>query len=620
MERKNLNYKIRGRIGSESLKKIGKRIPLKVYAIQNRMVLGSGPVKDDGEFEIRYNLFAKNNEASGVDLVFGPDLPRDQVLKIRLPRKFISASNFKKQENLYVYELPIVELSEVFLQPLFIFNFKHEMTYVGFVYTCLPLTTLNSGQESCMNPLALSSVDEIAFARISTASKLIVEDIEIDITGRFTYTDVWYDMFFYIYPMTSQVTLEIYQKTDQGDHSLYKNSRQFVDNVPQFIYLDRGKTEIIHRPPEPTLAQGSFFGFDRIGNIPTACIYEQKPATKPPPPSNDFIGYVDSIPGDIPNVQLGDADFKVKDYAFGGTLHFYVNLGENFGNKIGTTIIDMEKIPIKYFRILYSYQDKNGQKQSEYINSIFDNTRKIQNGTATERMGPFTTPPNNPNVTVAPYYIFPNPYEIDPDKNWLYRGMVLAYNTLLLPTNYGRYKFTIEPLDENLSIVNYPGTQNNIKGEDCELTLAIDNDFDALKLKITNVSHIPEYSFTPACGIMDFTKTAENKSVAVDFSVVDDHGNLRDFSLKADYGLNDVVHIVDWTSYVRPLGANPNPYWSPGSQTAQKVQTGGWTQCAYSFNLQANRRVTDGFTTTPTKEFTYSLTILSLIQYYANQP
>jgi len=212
----------------------------------------------------------------------------------------------------------------------------------------------------------------------------------------------------------------VYQKTADGEHILYSGDHYFYDNQEDIVFIDRDKVEIIPTPDLPTPSGGYYFGFERVGNVPVECIF--KP-TDPDLPSDKFIGYVDSS-GDKINTILGSADLKVKDYAFGGTLHLYGNVGEYYGKQL-INGVDMSQIPIKYFRIKYNYEHPETLEKinDKYISNTFMNTKKIVGGTSTEFMGPIHKHPNT-GVKIPPTFVYPNPYETDTDKDWKYRGLI----------------------------------------------------------------------------------------------------------------------------------------------------------------------------------------------------
>jgi len=618
IEREELmDYSIKGKVSPEELKKIPKEVSIVAYAVRDRRVLGSAPIEEDGRFEVNYNykVFGKDRQAYGVDLIIGPELPGDQILKTDFERKFLSSKGFRRASPKWTYEIAeTVGLSDKWYAEFYriVPLRKCEFTYTGFVYTCSPLNIPPGGQAGCVSQEALSSVEAEAYVRLSrpSTSSIIAEDIEIDLTGRFEKTTTWYSLIcLYV---IAPVKVEVYQKTDAGDHILYTGDHYFTHNVAEDIFIDRDKVEIVSRPPNPTPGTGRYFGFERVGNIPVEAVYKAGEVTGEfgagVPVPGEFVGYVNSQ--DKPGVVLGDADLKIKDYAFGGVLHLYANIGEDFGTPYSGGV-DMSEVSIKYFRIKYSYENpETGETIADtYISAPFSNTRKTVGGTTTEFLGAFNNHPVTGVPLPHPTYVYPNPYETAVDKNWKFRGLILVLNTYILPRKYGKYRFTLEPLDLNMN----PPVPAVANPDDCGLTLLIDNDHDALTGEIANIFR--DSVGTTVCGLVDLTGTGSciASNLRVKYAINDGHGNLRNFSLAARYGKDKSVTGFVYpgnTYYSRP---GTNPYWYDVDEEATKSHA--WQQCAYEFRIVAWRRVTNGFYTIPWKEFTYHVTIMSDTSY-----
>lgn len=598
-----MEYCIKGIVDTENLQDVLQKGPIVAYAVRDRRVLGSARVKENGRFEIKYKYkcFGKDQKPYGVDLIIGPELPGDQILKTEFERRYLNSNGFKKVNP---WEYTILEKIELLDQWKIHFDDiywkkKCEFTYTGFVYTCSPLNIPPGGQAGCVSQDALSSAEAEAYIRLTRipTGKIIAEDIEIDLTGKFEHTHTYSSLICFYLPVHAGV--EVYQKTDEGDHILYTGNHTFNHNIAVDIFIDRDKVEIITKPPNPTPGTANYFGFERVGNIPVECIYK---AGDPDLPSDGFIGYVDSS-GDRPGITLGDADLKVKDYAFGDYLHLYANIGEEFSESYPGTV-DMSNVKIKYYRIKYSYYNPETEETigDTYLSLPFYNTRKTPTGTAAEFMGALNTHPDTSVPLTQPTYIYPNPYETAANKNWKYRGLIYVLNTYALPRKYGLYTFTIEPLDSDMNLVSVADT------DDCVLQLLIDNDHAALTGKIEDI--LKDSISTPVCGIIDLTGTAwcAKTILKVKYTVKDAHGNLRAFTLTAHYGVDkEIKFALTGNTYSR---SGTTPIWE-GVENQETSKDHAWEQCAYEFRIVASRRVTNGYYTITWKEFTYHITIIN---------
>ena len=605
------DYHIKGKVAPADLQKIPADVPLVAYAIRDRRVLGHGAVSEDGSFVVRYKYKAlgKDEGAYGVDLIIGPELPGDQILKTKLERRFLSGKGFKPASPNWMYEFdqPISLSDKWYVEFERIRPFLNcEFTYTGFVYTCSPLNIPPGGQAGCVDQQALSCPggEVEAYVRLSRGSHIIAEDLEIDLTGRFETTIRWHS--FICLVIWAPVTVEVYQKSDAGEHTLYTGDHYFSNNIAQDIFIDRDEVEIICPPPDPTPGTGNFFGFERVGNIPVEAVYWAGEVTGEfgagVPVPDAFVGYVNSV--DKPGVILGSADLLVKDFAFCGTLHFYCNIGEDFGTPYSGGV-DMSDVSIKYFRIKYSYvnpADPADTIGDTYIAVPFNNTRKITSGTTSESMKVTTHPVTGDPLTV-PTYIYPNPYETDADKDWKYRGLMLVFNSNTLPRKYGRYTFTIEPLTADMNPVITLADP-----ADCVLDLLIDNDHGALTGEIDNVLRQSGTSWigTGVCGVVDLTGTPGGASnIKVEYNLNHTHGNLRDYRLTAKYGKDQFVNFALTSNTYSRSGLTP--YWYGVDEEAEESRV--WQKCAYEFRLEARRRVTNGFTRRWWEEFAYHVTI-----------
>jgi hypothetical protein len=600
-----VEYSIKGKVRIEKSKTVSFEVPIVAYAVRNRKVLGSAPVNRDGSFEIeyRYKGFGKDKEPYGVDLIIGPELPGDQILKTKFERIFLSSKGFKKSRSYeYIIDKPIM-LGPQFTDYLdrIILIATYTFTYCGFVYTCSPLQIPPGGQAGCVGQEALSSADAEAYVRLIKGSQIIGEDIEIDITGRFEKKKTY---FWPGWVLWTPVRIEVYQKTDEGEHTLYTADHHFQNNIAEDIFIDRDTVEIIPIPSLPTPGPGDYFGFERIGNVVVEAIYKEDEVTgefgSGVSIPDEFIGYVNSV--DKPGLILSDSDLRVKDYAFGGSLHLYANIGEGFGTDLPGGV-DMSDVEIKYFRIKYTYEDpETGETISDTYWSVpFNNTRKTPGGTTPEFMGPLPAHPVTGDTLTYPTYIYPNPYDTDPDRDWKYRGLVMVLNTATLPRRYGRYTLTLEPLDADLNPVAVADADEN-----CVLTVLIDNDHDAFTGEIKEIWYYDGiWKKTGVCDIADITGVPAGMSeIKVKYTISDSHGNLRRYKVDACYGKDkDPIEFTD-CDYSR---SGNDPYWHDVDE--ETIKNLAWQRCAYQFRIRAWRKVTNGFHTLHWKEFTYYIYI-----------
>jgi len=602
-EKKLMDYVIQGKVELKDIEKKStestEEVPLMAYAIRDRRVLNSAPVAEDGSFEITYNYksFGKEQTPYGVDIIIGPELPNDEILQTKLERTFLSSKGFRPIGS----QLVNTVIEPIHIPTLYPLR-KCSFTYTGFVYTCSPLRTPPGGQEGCRNPEVLSCAgSEVeAFVRLKQGKRIIAEGIEVEPTGKFEKIHKWLSRY-YCFSFRRAIEVEVYQETDTGEHSLYKGEHYFTDKIAEDIFIDRDKTQIICVPPTPTPEVSNFFGFERVGNIPVEAIYKESEVTgefgTSTPVPEAFVGYVNSV--DKPHVSLGSADLELKDFAFYSTLHFYGNIGESFGMEYEDGV-DMSEVSIKYFRIKYNYLNPqtNETIDNEYLSVPFNNTRKSSTGTVAENMKVSHHPVSNEPLTI-PTYIYPNPYETDVEKNWKYRGLMFVLNTNTLPRLYGKYTFTLEPLDLNMNPITAIEDPN-----DCQLTLLIDNDEKALSAEIESLLKADGSSTNP-CGVIDLTSDGNPADIRVKYNIHHEHKNLRDYRLKAYYGKGKYVEFEPADNvYVR---SDHTPYWE--SVNSESSKNHAWEKCAYQFRLSIRRRVTNGFSTKYWEGFTYHVSI-----------
>ncbi len=216
-----------------------------------------------------------------------------------------------------------------------------------------------------------------------------------------------------------------------------------------------------------------------------------------------------------------------------------------------------------------------------------------------------TTHPATGDPLDIPTYIYPNPYETDINKDWKYRGLMLVFNTNTLPRKYGRYTFTIEPLDASMNPVTIADS------DDCVLSLLIDNDHGALTGEIEKISRKDgtDWVDTGVCGVVDLTESGITSTIKIKYNLNHNHGNLRDYKLLAKYGRDKSLKLIENT-YSR---SGTDPYWGKAGDNVDEAveKSHEWQTCSYEFWLGARRRVTNGFTRKWWEEFTYHVMINS---------
>ena len=95
---KKADYIITGKIDPRKLDEIPDKTRVRVYAIRDRKIIGSGLVQRDGTFTIQYayDIYeaVKEKRPIGTYLTIGPDVPEDGIFGERFPRAFLPAKAF----------------------------------------------------------------------------------------------------------------------------------------------------------------------------------------------------------------------------------------------------------------------------------------------------------------------------------------------------------------------------------------------------------------------------------------------------------------------------------------------------------------------------------------------
>jgi hypothetical protein len=228
-------------------------------------------------------------------------------------------------------------------------------------------------------------------------------------------------------------------------------------------------------------------------------------------------------------------------------------------------------------------------------------------------------------------YTYPNPYDTAVDKQWVYKGLVTVLNTAGLPLGYGKYTFTIEPLDVNKNTVEVDSE------EDLTCTLLVDN-----TAPMGSIGDImgPGGQLVSACGFLklpfartdsrtcdstSYTRGIVHGKVSVPFAAQDWHGNLDRIVLAAHFGDSrcDAPVILVGTGKKPGIGCDgaleyqnyndvplvQRPSWGGrGDYCASSEQD--WDECAYEFRLTVYKRLTNGEVAYPWWTFTKHITII----------
>ncbi|VAX01405.1 hypothetical protein MNBD_GAMMA20-848 [hydrothermal vent metagenome] len=604
-------YEITGKVDPKQLKDIPKKAQLTAYAIRDRKLLGSGPVKKNGKFTIKYeydtSLEGKKKLPLGVQITFAPKMPGDSIVNEKFKRAFLPAKDFSKKQNTY-----FIEASDKIVRAAFDDYFIIDW----FARTCVT-------RSPCIQTLSCSSIEdglcydekdvENAWVKIyeirtpsiflmgttPTETSALVAEGSTDSSGRFRaeWTRCRYRFFFPFY-FVKGYRIEVGQIIDGGYNQVFMDPsdvlRDLTDDICEEVYIDRADLE------EPVDAEGELTGrvfkLTRIGNIPVGYIEQNN--------SSAFYGYADSSDAS------DSATLKVKDCAIGRTIKLFANIGSGLlagANKVG------------HFRLKYSYT-VGGTTTEDYFKMPFRNLRDataaekpLTGPYVTEDLGPIAGPDSLRNV-----YVYPNPYDLTVDKQWVYKGLVAVIDTRQLPLESGLVTITIEPLKNDMS--TYPSGFITSPG-DLSFTIMVDN-----TLPTVNMGDIAgPYGTAVACAMLDLdlhntytacdgnTRKQLTGMISVPYNVSDPNQHLWRLSVFAEYGdvcdRNIAMQTVSYTdTTVVPLSSRPD--WGGGSFTATsqgKTHTtdvrnnpipgsllNKWDQCAYQFTVRVHKRVSNG--------------------------
>ena len=618
-EMKKVNYKIEGKIDPKILKEVPEELKLKIYAVRDRKVIGSSLIEEDGSFNIEYeyDIYEKDEKrlAIGSYLVAGPEMPEDGILKEKFPKIFLKSNKFKEKERKF-YASVSSEVIDKIVNKDIIYKLWKPWWQV-YCYKWRP----------CVEPRICSRIEDglcygerpllSAHVRIYEVRRsffpfpgghkytVLVAEGDVDEYGYFkTEKTICRHPYIILLYWKLGYRVEVGQIIDGVFNSVYMDPedqlRELKNDLCEEVYIDENDVE------EPQEAEGEMTGntfkLTRIGNIPVEYI-EQDPASL-------FYGYANTM------TATDSATLKVYDSAFCRTIKLFANIGS--GLLSGTNAV-------KYYRIKYSYKS-SGTTVEKYIEIPFKNLREsteaeepVSGPYITEYMGPIDGPDGKRNV-----YTYPNPYDFTVDKQWVYKGLIIVFNTLTLPLYYGKFTFTVEPLKADMSSVTVDNS------DELSCTILVDN-----TAPIASIGNIEgPYNEAPACGFLELdgypvntykacdgnTRKQLNGTVTVPYTVDDTHRNIYQIKVIADYGdvcdPNITMQTLDYTdTAIVPL-AN-RPHWRGGSYSASssgKQTANGtinkWDQCAYQFSVRVHKRVTNGECGYYWWDFTKHITIM----------
>jgi hypothetical protein len=605
---KKADYIITGKIDPRKLKEIPDKAKIRVYAIRDRKVIGSSLVQRDGKFTVKYAYdvyeTVKEKLPIGVYLTIGPDIPEDGVFGERFPRAFLPTDVFKEKKQKFYAEASL-EIIDVAFKTQYIIDWFEK--YCTVWNPCIHVLTCSRKEDTlCYGEKDLADarvriyvVREQLIYPIGLGPRtytVLVAEGDTDSSGRFWHEETicryrWIIPFY----RTLGYRVEVGQIVDGAFNQIY------IDPVDELRTLESGLCEEIYineadvvTPTEPEgLLTGDTFKLTRIGNIPVGYIEQDN--------TSAFYGYANSI------VATDSATLKVHDSAFCRTIKLFANIGN--GLLSGPN-------EVKHYRLKFSYESE-GATVETYVTVPFRSLREstaAEKPTAgpyiTETMGPIVGPSGERNV-----YTYPNPYDLALDKQWVYKGLIMVFNTRNLPLHYGKFTFTIEPLNSAMS----PVTVTNPSELSC--TILVDN--TAPTASIGDI--VGPYGQAAACGFLELdlyntytacdgnTRKQLSGTVTVPHTVSDEHENIWQIRVIADYGdVCDSPIVMQTLNYtdtsIVPLAQRPS--WNGGNYTASSTgkkstndiwgnpipgsELNRWDQCAYQFRLRVHKRVTNG--------------------------
>lgn len=617
---KEAKYSIKGKIPSEAFRALPTGITMKVYAVRDRKVIGSSAVEKDGSFIIIYSYDVFENKkktlAIAPALIFGPDLPGDQILRYKFPRTSLLPKDFSAKDETFTISVSTAIIGKIvkstYVKEYIVPWLKHFFIEWRPCVHVLGCSRINGSLCYDEEPVSKAHVRiyeiRIPYVKPLGTNKIketvLVAEGDTDIYGYFR-TTMRYSLCIFPIHLRLGYVVEVGWIVDGVFQSVYKDPdtklRKLESDLCEDIHIDKWK---VISPDIPEILTGNVFKFDHIGNIPVKYLYTD--------PTKPFHGYANTTGA------TDSATLKVVDSAFFGIIKFYANIGDGI------------KDIVKFYRIKWSYE-LDGSVVESFIRVPFYCVREstiaeipASGFYKTEYMGPD-----------GDLYTYPNPYDTAPDKDWVYKGLVLVLDTRTLPRTYGKFTFTLEPLKADKItpiIVDNPA--------DLSCTLLVDNTapdgsigeitgpvgsatscgFVKLPFQRTE-SRICDYEPSP------YSRKIVRGTITVSFTATDFHKNLYALEIKAKFGnsqCDSPVIIVG--PGMRPLknGCSgtaeyqhyndvppaDHPSWEGRTDYCGKSPERDWDVCAYEFSLIIYKRLTNGEVAYPWWQYSKFITII----------
>ena len=586
------NYKIQGRIASETIKAVPGNMPVKIYAFRDRKVLGSSLASENGCFciEYQYEIYTQGEQRLplGVYLAVAPDLPDGRILKENFPKVFLPNEAFKETEGYWTATVPETTTALMISRP--ILDTFWEQWLKAMYREWRPWVRVIDARDNYLkNGHVRIYEPRTSFypfnldGKPNPAYMVLVAEGNTDQFGNFKTTKTVL-RFPKLY-LSNGYLVEVSQCVNGESTILFKDSeskpRELNNDVCEDIHLP----SVISSPLSSAgPLTGKVFNITHIGYIPVKCIQNDGYATTKNSSAAD------------------DASIPITDTAFYGTLKLYANIGQEIRDSV------------KYYSISYKVDD---DPNSYDILTPFNNLRE-STSTEQDSFGPYRTEFMGPQD--GKYYEYPNPYDDKEEKNWVYKGLLLVLDTTKLPKPYGLYTFTVDLFTEDLngnkiSIPNLDTLNSRLS-----VTMLVDNTAPTGSIKdIIGPDNLP----VAACGSLLLPKTSEmigydpclktysrtllNGAITVNFGAQDGHGNIQRIELYANFGCNEQYKLVTYGE--NPTNGyqnydqvpsdgddpnNPHKKWFGGREDYCKTRNGEWHECAYEFLLTIYKRVTNG--------------------------
>jgi hypothetical protein len=551
-------YTITGKIDMGEIKEPCKEFQLRVYAVRDGKVLGTGVPRRDGSFSIE---FVHPSEARiGVNVIVAPDVPekyhQNIVTKdacIETLERPLSALDWK-EGNSFRFDMHAIQILPCL--------YEHWIRWMRPFHVHGRVRCRNGGKGIAYALVEAFEVDQLAGGGF--AQDLIGSDVA-NKCGNFHITFPW---FLVLLPQgRPDLVFRVSQNVDGEVKVIYSEDPSqtrwnMVDN--SFVYLWVEEECLTFDEPDAGRPGDCTFLFTRVGLIGVDRI--------------DSNGYAESS-------HLTPAGNQ--DAPFGRRLHLCGWFGES--------------TDLTHYRIQYS---KNGGPFKDMTDPLSNKYYAGGGKWATVSTGPFTL--------AGQANLFTTPYLLDKaeglNRPWWFPDLLARWDTTKAD---GDGLYTIR-------ILGYKWDGTVLSSASC---LVIDAWFGQIKLQIDNtppeseilsmihLATLPPPSMpgllphvVQPCDIIEFRV---GDSLVVHFKAHDPNGHLGGYKLHAMYGHN---------CYVTPAPpgasdqyhADPSQQWHGGNfSTSYKAsdygaangscQAGNMPTCAYQFRLVVWKRTTNGY-------------------------